>query len=412
MYDLVTKYIEKQTSLPQKNILLAELEHIQQCTDELPLLREFILKLYDIAEKKKFLNRVNASSPIQKITEYPPIYQAIKSLVDYAVQLKVKEYNQITTQEQLNQFLVFFPANLRFNTRELFIDAMQYYFRISLITGLEGNLEQFNWWKDTDHYFKYPMKLFKAQKTICDRLDVDAMISHKHFSTRPLEQAISRQDTEYQIQPGYISLGTDKAAQYNPKTELVTQLLHPYYKTGRKRVGYPVKTGHSEQYPIRLLSTRITNCHTVIIHDSRNQYIMLHVSPSSVTGGSDNMFISSIPKVAYLDLQPKYTNPDLGLQKDSTIDIVVVDNASYFNLTRLKNILPEGVTINSVQKIKPDLRKGQPYAVCFVPDENKLYIKAFDYFVEHASVFKPLSQVNDLATSQVNHVEETPSLTI
>ena len=289
---------------------------------------------------------------------------------------------------------------------------MQYYFRISLITGLERNLEQFNWWKDNQHYFKYPLNLFKAQKTICDRLDVDAMISHKHFSTRPLVQAISRQDTGYQVQPGFISLGTDQAAQYNPKTELVTKLLHPYYKSGEIRVGKPVETGHSEQYPIRLLSTEISNCHTVIIHDSRNQYIMLHVSPASVTGGSENMFFSIIPKSAYLDLQPKYTNPDLGLQKDSTIDIIVVDNVGYFNLTRLKNMLPEGVTINSVQKMKPDIRKGELYAVCFVPDENKLYIKAFDYFVEYAGIFKPMSQVNDLATSQVNSVNETPSLTL
>ena len=114
MYDLVTKYIEKQTSLPQKNILLAELEHIRLCTDELHLLGEFILKLYERAEKENYLNRVNASSPIQKIAEYPPIYLAIKRLVDYAVQLKLKEYYYITTQEQLNQFLVFFSCESAF----------------------------------------------------------------------------------------------------------------------------------------------------------------------------------------------------------------------------------------------------------------------------------------------------------
>ncbi|KTD43415.1 hypothetical protein [Legionella quateirensis] len=409
MYDLVTKYIEKQTSLPQKNILLAELEHIQQCTHELPLLQEFILKLYDVAEKENYLNRDNANSPIQKLAEYPPIYQAIKSLVDYAVQLKLNELEHIESLEQLHQFKAYLPANLRFDSRTKFIDAVQYYFRLSLITGLERNLEQFNWWRDVDHYFKYPQKLFREQKTLCDRLDVDAMISSKHFSTRPLEQAISRHATEFQLQPGYISLATDNAAQYNSKTETVTRLLDPYYKSGEKRVTNSVETGHSEQYPIRLLSSGITNCHTVIIHDSRKQYIMLHVSPASV---HNNIFFSSTPKKAYLDLQPKYTNPDLGVQKNSTVDIVVVDNVGCFNLTLLKKNLPEGVTINSIHKIKPDLRKGQPYSVCFLPDENKLYIKACDYFVEHANVFTPRSHSNGLNSSECNSAKETPSLRI
>lgn len=403
MYDLAKKHLEAQKSLPEKDSLIAELENIQKSDNQLPVIQKFILKLYDIAEEQDYLKRKNASTPIQKIAEYPPIYQAIKSLTDTAVQLKLKEFDKIQTEAQFNQFVDFLPKNLNINSRESLIKAIAYHLRISLITGEKNNLNQFIWWKDETHYFFYPSELFKEQKTLCDRLDIDAILSCKHFSTRPLEQAISRQDTQYQLQPGFISLSTDSAAQYDPKTGTVTNLLNSYYKFGKDRIGILVEKDKNEAYPIRLLSTGVTNCHTVIIHDSHNQYLMLHVSPASVTGGSDNFFFESVPKKAYLDLQPKYTNPDLGLQKNSTIDVVIVDNGGYFRRGKLEQMLPKGVSINSLQEIKPDLKAGQPYAVCFLPDENMLCIKGYNYFVQHDGVFKPMSHSDDFVANHLSN---------
>ncbi|AWN73109.1 hypothetical protein LEAN103870_04885 [Legionella anisa] len=395
MYDLAKKYIRSQISLPQKDNLIAELEYIEKSDDKLSLLPNFILKLYDIAEQQNYLNRENASVPIQRIAECPPIYQAIKILTDAAVQLKIEWLQQIKTQEQLNQLIAIFPQNIRIDSKESFIQAIQFYFRISLITGQKDNLEQFNWWKEEDHYFKYPTELFKEKGIICDRLDVDAILSLQHFSTLPIETVIRRQDSQYQMQPGFVSLGTDEAAQYDPETRMIHKLLSPHYKEG-ERVGKPVDLKGTEDYPVRLLSTRVTNCHTVIIRDSRNQYLMLHVSPASITGASDNPFFFSTPKKAYLDLQPLYTNAELGLQKNSTIDIVVVDNGDYFDLEQLKKRLPEGIQINSLATMSPKIDAGQYYSVCFVPGENTIYIQSKNNFVEHTHIFMPQEHPHDL----------------
>ncbi|STX52349.1 Uncharacterised protein [Legionella busanensis] len=271
---------------------------------------------------------------------------------------------------------------------------MRNYFRFSLISGEEQNLEQFDWWLDKTHFHAYPKTLFNQKKETCDRFDIDAILSGKHFSVRSLKQAIIRQNSQFQLQPGFISIRTDEAVQYDPQTNITTKLLDPHFKKYEKRIGHVVEIDEEEKnnYPIRLLSTGITNCHTVVIHDDRNQFLMLHVSPAAVKKMNDNPFFSSIPKKAYLDIQSQYNDPNLGVQKNSTIDVVVVDNGGYFNKAKFVRMLPENVIINSLQIIKPELAQRQSYSVCFLPNENKLITSAYNHFIEYENIFKPIDK--------------------
>ncbi len=98
-------------------------------------------------------------------------------------------------------------------------------------------------------------------------------------------------------------------------------------------------------------------------------------------------------------MQLQYIHSDLGLHKNATIDVVVVDNGGYFSLTKLEKKLPEGVNINSFKKIKPNLEQEQKYAVCFLPAENKLCIKGRDSFDEYDPIFNPMNHSDDLMES-------------
>ncbi|STX52348.1 Uncharacterised protein [Legionella busanensis] len=122
-YSEIKELLNQQVNLLKKEDLIKEVAQIEEAQgkDTLTIgkLQSFILKLYEIAEQQDYLNRKNAITPIQRINEIPQIYQAIKLLIDTAVDLKISELENITNQEELSKWMAFLPKSSYANITSL-----------------------------------------------------------------------------------------------------------------------------------------------------------------------------------------------------------------------------------------------------------------------------------------------------
>ncbi len=99
---------------------------------------------------------------------------------------------------------------------------------------------------------------------------------------------------------------------------------------------------------------------------------MLHVSPASVRGGSRHLLFYAPAKQAYIDLQPCYANPQVGLASGE-IDVVVLDRDRFFDEKLFRSRLPTNVTVKSLTAYEVSFdEENCEYCVCYLPASNKL----------------------------------------
>ena len=98
--------------------------------------------------------------------------------------------------------------------------------------------------------------------------------------------------------------------QYHPDSSLYYRLQPPVSKLETESSWNSSKK-EVEGFEPKLISLRITNCHSVFIHDiETNRFWLLHVSPGSMKGRNP---IASYPvKNAYIDLHQNYSDKNLG----------------------------------------------------------------------------------------------------
>ncbi|STY28337.1 Uncharacterised protein [Legionella wadsworthii] len=191
----------------------------------------------------------------------------------------------------------------------------------------------------------------------------------------------------------YISVGTDQCVQYDPANSSYYQLQPP---NSAQEMDSPWKATKKEVegFEPKLMSVRITNCHNVLIRDiATNRFWLLHVSPGSIHGKNP---ISDFPvKNAYIDLQPQYSDKNMGIDKNTQLEVIVVDKKGYFNEELLRKRVPGNIvslkvitpSIEMPEVLSPNEEHQYMYHVCFNPKQNLLVVKQNDTYLEYADVF-------------------------
>lgn len=368
----------QQDSVYQREELIAALDRVPS-----PLaassIEELIAYFRENVLTQDYLGRSGATEPIDQPLDVPPIYKALKILIDIAVNLHEKNVNLDTIIEVgMKDALLRMDEIGRASHYRNYLKKEIKRYRVSLLTGPTENPEDFARWKDlTMHFHPYPRALYCDNRPVVDLLDIDLILRQLHFCTQSLKDAVY--DCNAIIKPGFVCINDnfERGVQYDPATKLC-QLLD----TQPFEVADRVRAGNRGRYPVALCATRISSCHVVIARDSQNRIFMLHVSPTSVTGGSSAPGGFFGGKEAYSELIKTSRFPELGL-RDDTLDIVVVDREGYFNLAKLTRVLSRGkLGINRFTThwvtFKPDeiaqTANDYPYNVCYFPESDKLVI--------------------------------------
>lgn len=376
----IKEILLQQESLADKETLLKAID-IKEDDITLESIKALINLLQLNADSNDYLNRKAATTPIEFLHEIPSIYRAITLLLNF--------YHKIAENMILQKFK---KDGISFKNQKNEIAEYLSKYRIALITN-DGDKKDYEFWYGLRHYqIRYPENYAK-NRAIYDRLDIDLILRKLHYSVLPLERAILLHSIKTQIQPSYITAETDNTIQYDSRTGNCALLLDRNFSgdiSSRNWKCTDKDLGKNRgSYPLRLISTDISNCHTVLIKDDQDRFWMLHVSPASINGTYNNAFFETIGKQAYIDLHPNYENPQLGLQPGN-IDVVVIDRGGYFNEKIFLNTLPKNVTVNSITVHSPDVSPEHQYCVCFLPENEKLVVMSIDginKLIEYNTIF-------------------------
>ncbi|MCL9685348.1 hypothetical protein [Legionella maioricensis] len=233
---------------------------------------------------------------------------------------------------------------------------------------------------------------------VMDNMLVQFAKYNTYYEDASIKTSIEQSDKRFD----YIAVGTDQSVQYHPASSSYYR-LHPPVSTLETDSPWNSAKKEVEGFEPKLISVRITNCHSVFIHDiETNRFWLLHVSPGSMTGLNP---IASYPvKNAYIDLQQNYLDKNLGVDQNAKLEVVVVDKRGHFDEDLLRRRLPG--TITSLKIIKPTIElpniipageeKPYMYHVCLNPKQNLLAIKQNEHYLEYPNVFDSLSLENSI----------------
>lgn len=322
--------------------------------------------MYQNAEKNDYLkrNKLKPRPPIVQLDNIPHIYIAINMLVEMAF----KDFRA------KNQGV---PVYVAFLARQFLIVSEEVVKKGVFTPGL--------------HFSRYTydyMQCSEVMKPYHDRLVIDAILWGGFYQNLSIQDAMRRHSIHSQVQPGIYSASTDQTLYFNPYNDEVLAYDNEVGGAPSALDNYGVSPTN---FPIKLMAEGISQCHTVVVYDSKGGVWLLHVSPAALTGLPDNPHVWCKVKPAYSDLRhlPK-----------GKIDVVVVNSTSsgyQFNNEMFCKALPEGVNIESIniiskhEHLKAD---GHNYCVGFLPNINEIYIVSEDEagsFAKIADVFPNLA---------------------
>lgn len=351
--------------------------------DLTPILR-LITAFQNNIDQNDYLTRSKSTKPLAdypiKETAIPAIFNAVTLLVNIVIEHKKRDLKKLVGTSDI--------ATLRADTLLARFDSTRIHkksidtpittttirqllnkLRIHLITNCENLPDDVMSWADSYHYsyVHYPKKQFELYKKQLDHIEIDRILQKKHYSNTPLEKVVA--DVHLGgSQPSCVALRTDETAQYDTKTGRCFDLNSPYKLSGEYK-----EVSLSENYPARLISIGISNCHNVLIKDVQGHIWMLHVSPNSIQ--AHNLFSGMPAKPAYDELNFDYMNEHIQLR--GNLEVVVIEkNRTFFREVVFRNTLPWYTTIASFKRIEVDqyVDLNYTYSVCYATDTNELVI--------------------------------------
>lgn len=335
-------------------------------------------------EQHDYLARSHSTTPLAvqpiKETAIPAIYNAVTLLVSMVIDQKERELKKLVGTSdvatlQADALLSRFDS-IQNATRELdtpittyTIDNILNALRLHLITHSDNLPIKISAWAAGNYtYTAYPTKQFELYKILLDRVEIDRILLKKHYSNVTLQEAVESVNIDID-QPSFVTLRTDETAQYDIKTGSCFRLNSPHTFDGKIR-----EEKLLGNYPVRLISVGISNCHTLLIKDEYGHIWMLHVSPNAIQ--QHTAFASFMrSKPAYADLGLEYANENIQLK--GNIEVIVIEkNQTSFREALLLRNLPWRTKIVAFKRIEVDafVDLTYKYSVCYATDTNEIVI--------------------------------------
>jgi|GEM_PF-4824194 len=355
-------------------------------------LERLIQLLQNNIDANDYTGRRDATSPIDSLFEIPAIYKSLGKLIDLAV----AHYAGVVQEKGIESFLdegVLHVINAK-NTEDekarlrlVYTDVILDEYRFNRLIGDTEKPSNFKFWNGIKHYDRYPQEKYLANRSVCDRLDIDLILNNQHYLNVPIKKIITDRGRSL---PGVVEIdyGSRRAMQYDPETRQCVLM-------GDERSDFKdlVQASDRGSSPLNLCTSKISNCHVLLARDSKNRIFMLHIPPAAVNDVGPSFWTLS-DQPAYIELAQSRAHPALGL-KDDSIDVVVVDRQGHFNEEKLRAVLSRvNVKINSLTVRKAEFVDEEPgveisaeelkkrteavvYGVCYFPESDKLLVVSY-----------------------------------
>jgi|GEM_PF-5322427 len=371
------EYLATFDNIVDRDKLMEQFERVLSLNTDLELknIEGLLASIQENIAKNNYLNREGALHPIDQLTPIPDIYRVLHQLIDVAVALTPEK--KIWDPEYFNSDW-FSEEDDDYALRRS--KALQR-FRVEILSKAFPASEAVQEWADNGfHCTRYPKndgnnQRYTENQVLLDMIDVDRILEGVHYGVLNINDAVNLHGSGMQRLPNFIDVDTDYAVQFDQEKQRFNKLL-PLDVTNN----IPATT---DNYPLRLLASQVTNCLVMLINDKQGNYCMLHVSPLAQRMQFSGGFNQAVE--AYTQLIPGENNPFLK-PLNGEVEVVVVVKKNVFKQDFdelqfrqfLQKKLPS-VTLASLTIEYTDERfEDRSYSVCFLPEKNELHVVSAD----------------------------------